>query len=376
MSTSHRKNHFTNRALRSFAVVAVALLLAPISFVSAQEAKDSKEAREQTLPLFYKKLELLDANKHKALGVAKELTDLSYASQTDFIPIAASELSFASRHYPLVFVAEASDATPTLVAMVGLGDNKNIFVDAKGRWRAGAYIPAWVRRYPFITVKTEDNRDAVAFDPDAKIFKGKDTLPLFENDKPTAALERILGFQNEFNAAFAQTAAMAKALKEAGVLEPSTLSMGGSDKEKPKRTFSGFLVVNETKLRALDAAALAKLNEANALGLAYAQMLSLANLQSLTSGMSVAAAAPVASGGRTDGFLVQIGAYANLDAATRVKTRLEAGGHRVSIAATKAADGSQRHQVRVGPFETRERANDVRDRAKSQGYDAAVLEGQ
>ena len=73
---------------------------------------------------------------------------------------------------------------------------------------------------------------------------------------------------------------------------------------------------------------------------------------------------------------MQIGVYANLDAATRVKTRLEAGGHRVSIAATKAADGSQRHQVRVGPFETRERANEVRDRAKSQGYDAAVLEGQ
>lgn len=134
--------------------------------------------------------------------------------------------------------------------------------------------------------------------------------------------------------------------------------------------------MNETKLRALDAAALAKLNEANALGLAYAQMLSLANLQSLTSGMSVAAADPVSSSGRTDGFMVQIGAYANLDAATRVKTRLEAGGHRVSIAAIKAADGSQRQQVRVGPFETRERANEVRDRAKSQGYDAAVLEGR
>ncbi|MEN9765903.1 MAG: hypothetical protein RL397_1858 [Pseudomonadota bacterium] len=374
MSTSHRKNHFTNRALRSIAVVAVALLLAPISFVSAQEAKDSKEAKESTLPLFYKKLELLDANKHKALGVAKELTDLSYASQTDFIPIAASELSFASRHYPLVFVAEASDATPTLVAMVGLGENKNLFVDAKGRWRSGVYIPAWVRRYPFITVKTQDNRDAVAFDPDAKIFTSKNSLPLFENDKPTLALERILAFQNEFNAAFEQTQAMAKALQNAGVLEPSTLSIGGNDKDRQRRSVSGFLVVNEEKLRSLDGASLAKLNEANALGLAYAQMLSLVNLQSLTAVSSASAAMATTVAQKSEGLLVQIGVYATIDAANLVKTRLEAGGHKVTIQPIKAADGSQRYQVRIGPFESAQRANEVRDRAKAQGYDATVLD--
>lgn len=336
----------------------------------AQESK----AKEGSLPLFYKKLELLDANKHKALGVAKELTDLSYASQTDFIPIAASELSFASRHYPLVFVAEASDATPTLVAMVGLGENKNLFVDAKGRWRSGVYIPAWVRRYPFITVKTQDNRDAVAFDPDAKIFTSKNSLPLFENDKPTLALERILAFQNEFNAAFEQTQAMAKALQNAGVLEPSTLSIGGNDKDRQRRSVSGFLVVNEEKLRSLDGASLAKLNEANALGLAYAQMLSLVNLQSLTAVSSASAAMATTVAQKSEGLLVQIGVYATIDAANLVKTRLEAGGHKVTIQPIKAADGSQRHQVRIGPFESAQRANEVRDRAKAQGYDATVLD--
>jgi hypothetical protein len=337
----------------------------------AQESKD----KEQSLPLFYQKLELLDANKHKALTVAKELTELSYAGQTDFIPIAASELSFASRHYPLVFVSEAQDATPTLVAMVGLGDNKNLFVDAKGKWRSGVYIPAWVRRYPFITVKTQDNRDAVAFDPEAKIFTAKNGLALFENDKPTVALERILAFQNEFNAAFEQTQSMAKALKEAGVLEPSTLSMGGSDKDKPRRAISGFLVVNEEKLRALDPAALAKLNEANALGLAYAQMLSLANLQSLAAGASAGAVTSKASGqASSGGLLVQIGVYPTLEAANRIKTRLEAGGHTVTITQTKAADGTPRHVVRVGPFDTAQRANEVRDRARAQGYDASVVD--
>jgi len=73
------------------------------------------------------------------------------------------------------------------------------------------------------------------------------------------------------------------------------------------------------------------------------------------------------------GFLVQVGAYSKLEAASGVKARLASGGHRVSIETIKLDDGSERHRVRIGPFETRELANQVRDRAKSQGYDAMVV---
>ena len=73
------------------------------------------------------------------------------------------------------------------------------------------------------------------------------------------------------------------------------------------------------------------------------------------------------------GFLVQVGAYSKLEAANGVKARLASGGHRVSVETIKLDDGSERHRVRIGPFETRELANQVRDRAKSQGYDAMVV---
>lgn len=232
------------------------------------------------MPLFYKKLELLDSKKHKTLAIAKETTDFSYASEANVIPVVVTELSFASKHYPLVFVAEPNVPTPTLVAMVGLGDNKNIFVDGKGKWRAGTYVPAWVRRYPFLSVKTADKREAIAIDPSAKVFTGKNNLPLFQKEEPTDTLKRIVTFQNEYNAAFEQTNAMVNALKEAGVLEAATITIGNpSDKEKPGRNLAGFLMVNEAKLRALDSTALFKLHQTNALGLAYAQLLSMANLQ-------------------------------------------------------------------------------------------------
>lgn len=256
----------------------------PKSTPPSLESKNmTSEQAQPNLPLFYKKLELLDTKKHKSLAVAKELADFSYASQTNIIPIVVTELSFASKHYPLVFVAEEKSPAPTLVAMVGLGDNKNLFVDAKGKWRAGVYVPAWVRRYPFITVKAEQNREAMAFDSTSKLFSGKNNLPLFENDQPTETLKRIVAFQNEFNVAFEQTAAMSRALKEAGVLEPATLTIGSGEKDKPGRNITGFLVVNEAKLRALDAAAIEKLHKANALGIAYAQLLSMSNLRTINS---------------------------------------------------------------------------------------------
>ncbi len=73
------------------------------------------------------------------------------------------------------------------------------------------------------------------------------------------------------------------------------------------------------------------------------------------------------------GFLVQVGAYAKLESANAVKTKLTAGGHRVVMETIKAEDGTDRYRVRIGPFETREQALSVRDRAKGQGYDAVVV---
>lgn len=82
-------------------------------------------------------------------------------------------------------------------------------------------------------------------------------------------------------------------------------------------------------------------------------------------------ASPTAA--KTKGFMVQVGAYSKPESAASTKKRMESGGHRVVTETIKAADGSDRHRVRIGPFETREAAEQVRDRAKAQGYDAIVV---
>jgi len=84
-------------------------------------------------------------------------------------------------------------------------------------------------------------------------------------------------------------------------------------------------------------------------------------------------AAPTAKTPTTRQLMVQVGAYATAEAANRVKSRLEAGGNRVVVETTTNAEGLTRFRVRIGPFETREEAIEVRDRAKAQGYDAALV---
>lgn len=82
-------------------------------------------------------------------------------------------------------------------------------------------------------------------------------------------------------------------------------------------------------------------------------------------------ASPTAA--KAKGFMVQVGAYSKPESAASTKKRMESGGHRVVTETIKAADGSDRHRVRIGPFESREAAEQVRDRAKAQGYDAIVV---
>jgi hypothetical protein len=141
-----------------------------------------------------------------------------------------------------------------------------------------------VRRYPFILVNqdAESPNAALAFDPTSELLSDSHAVKLVHEGQATEALNGILAFQREMASALQVTAAAAKALHEAGVLEASGLRFAPADSSAEAKTVAGFMVVNEEKLRALDGAALEKLSQANALGLAYGQLFSMKNLQNLT----------------------------------------------------------------------------------------------
>lgn len=232
-----------------------------------------------SLPLFYKTLVPFSSIEHHSLTLPKAPGSYAFASFTDIIPLLVSEVTHAVRHYPIVFIKDQVSSVVTMVALVGKGDGKNQFVDADGAWRQGVYVPAWVRRYPFALMADAKGEGVLALDVQAAVLEDKrDAQPLVNSDgQPTELLQNIVEFQKEFLSQAQLTERVTQALVQAEVLEEAGLSIRQAQSDKPLN-IQGFMVVNERKLKALNAQQLQTLHHADALGLAYAQLFSMGNV--------------------------------------------------------------------------------------------------
>jgi len=236
------------------------------------------------LPLFYKTLVPFSTIEHRSFTLPKATSAYAFASSTDIIPLLVSEVTHAVRHYPIVFIKDRASSAVTMVALVGKGDGKNQFVDADGQWRQGVYVPAWVRRYPFALMADTKGDGMLALDVQAAVFEDqRDAQPLLGSDgQPTEQLQKIVEFQKEFLSQSQLTERVTQALLQAEVLEDAGLSIRQAHSDKPLN-IQGFMVINERKLKALDAEQLQQLHRADALGLAYAQLFSMGNVSQIVS---------------------------------------------------------------------------------------------
>jgi SapC len=198
-------------------------------------------------PLFYREPLPLSAHAHGHW----RLRDGNYhfAAGTNAVPVMYSEFTAAMRHYPLVFAGDA--ATP--VAVLGL-EGRNLFV-ADGCWAPGLYVPAYARRYPFLSMAIESAENFVlAIDGTSdRILTDKDQsegVALFEDAAPSAFTRQMLGFCEAFRNDHATTLAWAAALKAAGILDSRQAAVTLPDGRK--LTFGGFHVVDAQKLAALE----------------------------------------------------------------------------------------------------------------------------
>jgi hypothetical protein len=69
------------------------------------------------------------------------------------IALTVGEFVAAARDYPIVFVTTDGGASYAPVAVLGLAAQQNLFVAESGDWDPAAYLPAFVRRYPFCISK-------------------------------------------------------------------------------------------------------------------------------------------------------------------------------------------------------------------------------
>jgi len=235
------------------------------------------------LPLFYHQPVPFNTTEHGKLRFSEIAPEFSFAANANVIPLLVTEVAQAARHYPLVFMPGEGASPPVLVAVVGLGDGINRFVGADGQWRANTYIPAYVRRYPFLPMKVDgQNEPILAIDTQSDwVSQQVGEAFVADDGKPTQRLQGVMQFQLEYLQQAEITSAMCAALQSSGVLEPRSLTWQEPGVEP--RQIGGFFGVEEARLKALSAEGVVALHQADALGLAYAQLLSMSNLPFLLS---------------------------------------------------------------------------------------------
>lgn len=249
--------------------------------------------------LIYERAVPVNPGQHGDLSV-KSGTDYGFARQVNSVPLMAAEFEPACSEYAIVFAGQGKEITP--VALLGVRDNENLYVDAKGAWNA-KYIPAFVRRYPFVFSRDEKGETfTLCVDEE---FHGVNRAGLGERlfdaaGERTQYLKTVLGFLQAYEAQFEATGAFCRRLIELNLLEPMradfTLRSG------KRVTMGGFMSVNRDRLRALSGEALARLAAAGELDLIYAHLHSQRNFSATADRVLDATAVPeAASAGAPNG---------------------------------------------------------------------------
>jgi hypothetical protein len=241
------------------------------------QAIQNMPAPGPTLPLFYKNPVPVEAGRHATAGL-REHIDFGFSRETNAIALTASEIVHAARHYPVVFSKES----PVPFAVVGLRDKENLFVDADGKWRDGHYIPAYVRRYPFIFSEVQDSQQLVlCVDEASDHFEASSSVPFFVDGKPSESLQRSLKFNETFQMHYEDTRRFGEWLEKNDMLEGklARAELGNGQ----TLTLQGFRLLNPERLRALDDAQVLELHKRGWLPLMHFHLQSLQNWALLSS---------------------------------------------------------------------------------------------
>ncbi|MES2097986.1 MAG: SapC family protein [Pseudomonadota bacterium] len=237
-------------------------------------------APQQSLPLFYNTLEPLSSEAHAKFRV--RITDgAAFLLNQHAIPLTVDEFPLAQRDYPIIF-SQGDDPVP--LALMGLNEGVNVFIDEKGLLRDPyTYVPAYIRRYPYLLARLTPEAEelTLCFDPTSpNIGDFDEGDPLFDAGQPTELTKNILEFNEQFEQAGARTAAFMAELKELDLLMDGEVSIQPEGAEKPF-LYSGFRMVNEEKLNELRGDQLRKMTQSGLLPLIYAHMFSLSVMREI-----------------------------------------------------------------------------------------------
>lgn len=200
---------------------------------------------QSVAPLFYGAIEPLSTSLHKNFKVRPE-GEYGFAAKSNTIPITVPEFTLAARHYPILLLGD--DLVPT--AALGIQPEQNLFLGADGQWEQGYYVPAYIRRHPFILLGGGPN-DQLTLGIDTAAESNKpDARALFNADGTQSdVITQALDLCNQFHGAFLFTRDLSGALKKTDIVIDCTLEIEPTPGQRV--TLGSFKRIDEEKFKAL-----------------------------------------------------------------------------------------------------------------------------
>ena len=246
--------------------------------------------------LFYERPVPLNADIHRATKLGASGNDFRFCAATNSIPLAAVEFFDTSREYPIAFTGrEGGPLFP--IALVGVRQNENLYVGADGAW-TGRYVPAFVRRYPFVLAEKENAEDFNVYIDEAYPGFGAEKGERLFTDagEHSPLLKQALEFLSVYQGEIRRTRLLVEKLQAYDLLVPRVMEV--TRQGQPPLVLQGFSVVDEQKLQALDDTKLLDLARTGLLAWVHAHLMSLANVANLAerldARLNAAAPAPAA----------------------------------------------------------------------------------
>ncbi|MFQ5562673.1 MAG: SapC family protein [Parvularculaceae bacterium] len=227
----------------------------------------------------FERPELLNKEQHGGLGISKPEQPCKFCAKARAIPLTVSEVASAMKDFPIVFL---SPDTPIPLAITGLIDDINLFVDEKGNWEENRYVPGYLRRYPFAVASETgaDDRMAIVIDTGYEgVVPGGD-MPLFDNGEPTQATNQAIEFCKSYEQDRRLTDNFMNKLKEFDLITSQAAQFTPAGEQDPQ-PFAQYFGVDEKRLNDLPDDKYIELRKSTLLPLLYAQLMSMGNWRGL-----------------------------------------------------------------------------------------------
>jgi len=226
----------------------------------------------------YGQPELLNLQNHSELGVRAAQMPFGFCSKVRAIPLTISEIAEASRYYPVVFGSQ-EELQP--LAIVGLLDDVNLFVDEDGNWDPYAYIPGYIRRYPFgLAAEAGGDRFALIIDAAFEGVHRDADRKLFNDGQLSELSKQALEFTKTYETNRRLTEEVMQSIKELDMITGQTAQYTPTGAMTPQ-PFAQYWGIDEKKLIELPDEEFLKVRRLNVLPIIYAHLLSLGNWRSL-----------------------------------------------------------------------------------------------